>query len=39
MKTGLAVFPHAWLIGSAMLVSDQPLVPDPASYRRILADY
>jgi len=38
-KTGLDVFPHAWLIGSAMLVSDSPLVPDPVAYRRILEDY
>jgi len=38
-KTGLAVFPHTWLIGSAMLVSDKPLVPDMTAYRGILENY
>lgn len=39
MKTGLAVFPHAWLFDNCMLVSDAPLVPDRPAYRKLLERY
>ena len=39
VRTGLEVFPHAWLLERAMIVSDAALAPDFAAWRRMMGTY
>ena len=38
-RTGVATFPHGWLIDNAMLLSDEPLTPDLGAWQETLRAY